>query len=108
MHVQIGMERFVIYEHALLGAVAQHAGRDAESIAHHDEAIERAQAYALPLPHIIALELAAPSALRRGQPSAAIDLQTRATELRATHGLEPTAFERARGDEILLLTAPHE
>jgi len=62
----------------------------------------------LPLPHILALELAAPSALRRGQPSAVIDLQTRATELRATHGLEPTADERARGDEILRLTAPHE
>ena len=36
--------------------------REAESIAHHDEAIARAEAHVLPLPHILALELAAQSA----------------------------------------------
>ncbi len=105
MHVQIGMERFVIFEHALLGAVAQRAGRDDESIAHHDEAIERSRAYALPLPHILALELAAQSAARRGHPSVAIELQTRATEQRAMHALEPTAYERSRGEEVLALSS---
>ena len=105
MHVQIGMERFVIFEQSLLGDIAQREDREAESIAHHAEAIARAQAYALPLPHILALELAAQSAARRGQRSDAIAMQTRATELRAAHGLEPTAPERTRAEEILLLSS---
>jgi hypothetical protein len=104
MHVQIGMERFVILEHAVLGDLAQRAGRDAESIAHHDESIARAAAYALPLPRVLALELAADSALRRTRSADAVALQRRANDLRATHGLPPTPHERARGEQIMLIS----
>jgi hypothetical protein len=105
MHTQIGMERFVILEHALLGHVAQGEGREADSVGLHDAAIRRADAYALPLPRILALELAAQSAQRRQRPAEAIELQTRAAVLRAAHGLAPTPHERERGEKILLLSS---
>jgi hypothetical protein len=81
--------------------VAQGGGHDSESITHHDEALRRAERYSLPLPNIIALELAAHSASRRGAPAEAAALQTRAVALRTSCGLSPTAHETARSEQLL-------
>ena len=62
MHTEIGFERFVIHEHALLGHVAQLQGRDADAATHHDEAIQRARRFAMPLPLVVALEASRPAA----------------------------------------------
>jgi predicted ATPase len=101
MHLQIGMDGFVILEHALLGHVDALDGRDDESDAHHTESLRRAHAHALPLPLVLALELAAQSALVRRRAHDAGAWQARAAQLRGAHGLVATPHEQARGERAL-------
>ncbi len=98
VHTPVGFERFVILSHALLGQVAARAGDDHRAGAHHEEAIRRAEVHPLPLPLVLALEFAADTACRQQRQVDATQLQRRADELRARHGLEPTPQERARAD----------
>ena len=101
MHTDIGFERSIVLELALLGELAQREGHDGGSIELHNEAIRRGRELTLPLPHVIALERAAQSALRREAPTDAISFQTQATSLRATARLAPTGHEQALARDLL-------
>ena len=101
MHTDIGFERSIVLELALLGELAQREGHDGGSIELHNEAIRRGREPTLPLPHVIALERAAQSALRREAPTDAISFQTQATSLRATARLAPTGHEQALARDLL-------